>query len=159
MRSWLKGDQESYFDNLILEYDIIWICIYDFELYRNIDFVTFDKARLKMDEKSWTRLLNPDEGEVSSLVVGTTNMPFFLFLLYGDVEGRAKVSLEIFSGPDLWRRLAEDLVFAMDGPSERSAADFIDLLDRRRKVFVAVFMLEPCRAFEFLNSLLTTPFL
>ena len=81
MRNWLKGDQESYFDNLILEYDIIWICIYDFELYRNIDFVTFDKARLKMDEKSWTRLLNPDEGEVSSLVVGTTNMPFFLFLL------------------------------------------------------------------------------
>ena len=81
MRNWLKGDQESYFDNLILEYDIIWVCIYDFELYRNIDFVTFDKARLKMDEKSWTRLLNPDEGEVSSLVVGTTNMPFFLFLL------------------------------------------------------------------------------
>ena len=81
MRNWLKGDQESYFDNLILEYDIKWICIYDFELYRNIDFVTFDKARLKMDEKSWTRLLNPDEGEVSSLVVGTTNAPFFLFLL------------------------------------------------------------------------------
>ena len=81
MRNWLKGDQESYFDNLILEYDIIWICIYDFELYRNIDFVTFDKARLKMDEKSWTRLLKPDEGEVSSLEVGTTNAPFFLFLL------------------------------------------------------------------------------
>jgi len=34
-----------------------------------------------MDEKSWTRLLNPDEGEVSSLVVGATDMPFFLFLL------------------------------------------------------------------------------
>ena len=85
-----------------------------------MDLVTFDKARLKMEEKSWTCLLNLDDACLSS-VIGKT---FFLFLLYGEAS---KVSC---IGPDLWRRLDEDLV---DGELVivRSTADFMDLFDRR----------------------------
>ena len=55
---------------------------YDFELYLKMDLVTFDKARLKMEEKSWTCLLNRDDVCLSS-EIGKT---FFLFLRYGDAS-------------------------------------------------------------------------